>query len=184
MTFKEKIKQTLIDYSNKGLTDKAAGHSYEYAYPELLEKYETTENFTLLEVGTWKGHSLAIWSELFPNGTIYGSDNDYTPLEVEIKQFNNVILTPEGSQDEPETFKDLPKFDVIIDDASHQKDLTMSTFKILKSFLKKGGTYIIEDVNDWSEGGSYSEEFLKDFKRIDLREIKNRADDVVLVYTK
>jgi hypothetical protein len=184
MTFNQKIKQILIEYSQKGLTDKANGHSYEYAYPNLLEKYESTKNFTLLEVGTWRGHSLSIWSELFPNGTIYGSDNDYTPLEIDIKQYHNLILTEPGSQDNPDTFKGLPKFDVIIDDASHQKDLTMSTFKILKSFLKKGGTYIIEDVNDWSEGGSYSDDFLSNFERIDLRRVKNRMDDVMLVHKK
>jgi len=184
MTFSETIKNKLIEYSEKGLTDKAAGHSYDLVYPELLAKYENTKNFTMLEVGTWRGHSMVIWSELFPKGKIYGSDIDYSPLEIDPEEYDNMIIIPEGSQDDPNTFKDLPKFDFIIDDASHQKDLTVKTFEILKSYLKDGGTYLIEDVNDWSEGGSYPEEFLSNFERIDLRFNKNRGDDVVLVYKK
>lgn len=182
MTFSKTIKDKLIEFSDKGLTDKASGHSYDLVYPDLLSKYESTENFTLLEVGIWRGHSMVIWSELFPNGKIYGSDIDYSPLEIDPLEHKNMIIIPEGSQDDPNTFRDLPKFDFIIDDASHQKDLTMKTFEILKSYLKEGGTYLIEDVNDWSEGGCYSKEFLSNFKRIDLRGNKGRLDDVVLVH--
>jgi len=182
MKFSEKIKSKLIEYSQNKLTDKADGHSYDLVYPQLLERYENVENFTLLEVGTWRGHSMVIWSELFPNGTIYGSDIDYSPLEIDPKKYDNMIILPEGSQDDPNTFKDLPKFDFIIDDASHQKDLTVKTFEILHSYLKEGGTYLIEDVNDWSEGGSYPKDFLSNFERIDLRGNKGRADDVVLVH--
>ena len=60
----------------------------------------------------------------------------------------------------------------------------MKTFEILKSYLKDGGTYLIEDVNDWSEPGSYPEEFLSNFVRLDLRANKGRQDDVVLVHVK
>ena len=184
MTFYETIKNKLIEFSESGLTDKASGHSYELVYPKLLAKYENTKNFTMLEVGTWRGHSMIIWSELFPDGKIYGSDIDYSPLEINPDDYKNIIIIPPGGQDNPETFKNLPKFDFIIDDASHQKELTVKTFEILKSKLKFGGTYVIEDVNDWSEGGSYPEEFLSNFERIDLRSNKNRDDDVVLVYRK
>lgn len=182
MNFSEIIKNKLIDYSARGLTDKASGHSYDLVYPELLSKYEKVKDFTMLEVGTWRGHSMVIWSELFPDGKIYGSDIDYSPLEIDPSKYENMIIIPEGSQDNPSTFKNLPKFDFIIDDASHQKDLTVKTFEILKSYLKPGGTYLIEDVNDWSEGGSYPSDFLSYFERIDLRTNKGRGDDVVLVY--
>lgn len=184
MNFKQTIKNKLIEFSQKGLTDKALDHSYDLVYPDLLSKYENVENFTMLEIGTWRGYSMVIWSKLFPNGKIYGSDIDYSPMEIDILKFSNIILIPEGSQDNPNTFKDLPKFDFIIDDASHQKDLTIKTFEILKHYLKNGGTYVIEDVNDCSEPGSYPEKFLSNFKRIDLRSNKGRADDIVLVYTK
>lgn len=184
MSFTESIRNKLIEFSQEGLTDKAAGHSYDLVYPELLSKYENVEDFTMLEVGTWRGHSMAIWSELFPDGKIYGSDIDYSPLEIDPEEYGNMIIIPEGSQDDPNTFKGLPKFDFIVDDASHQKDLTMKTFQILKFYLKEGGTYVIEDVNDWSELGSYPEKFLSNFTRIDLREVKGRLYDVVLVYVK
>jgi len=184
MTFIKEIENKLVDFSKRGLTDKASGHSYNLIYPKLLSKYENVENFTLLEVGTWRGHSMVIWSELFPNGKIYGIDIDYSPLEINPDDHSNMIILPEGSQDDPNAFKELPQFDFIIDDASHQKDLTVKTFDILKSYLKDGGTYVIEDVNDWSEGGSYPEDFLSNFERIDLRYNKGRADDVVLIHTK
>lgn len=184
MTFTETVRNKLVEFSRNGLTDKAAGHSYDLVYPDLLARYENVENFTMLEVGTWRGHSMVIWSQLFPSGKIYGSDIDYSPLEINSDNYENMILIPEGSQDDPNTFKDLPKFDFIIDDASHQKHLTMKTFEILKSYLKDGGTYLIEDVNDWSEPGSYPEEFLSNFVRLDLRANKGRQDDVVLVHVK
>jgi cephalosporin hydroxylase len=182
MDFKDKIKHKLLEFSQKGLTDKASGHSYDLIYPDLLFQYENIENFTLLEVGTWRGHSMVIWSELFPSGTIYGSDIDYSPLEIDPNDYKNMIFISEGSQDNPKTFSKLPKFNFIIDDASHQKDLTIKTFNILKSYLKEGGIYVIEDVNDWSEGGSYPKEFLDNFERVDLRKNKGRADDVLLIY--
>ena len=184
MTFTKEIENKIVDFSERGLTDKASRHSYNLIYPKLLSKYENVENFTLLEVGTWRGHSMVIWSELFPNGKIYGIDIDYSPLEIDPDDYNNMIILPEGSQDDPNAFEGLPQFDFIIDDASHQKDLTVKTFDILKSYLKDGGTYVIEDVNDWSEGGSYPKDFLSNFERIDLRYNKGRADDVVLIHTK
>lgn len=184
MKFLEKIKIKLIEYSQNKLTDKADGHSYEFVYPELLSKYENVNDFKLLEVGTWRGHSLSLWSELFPTGIIYGSDIDYSPLEIDVEEYDNIVLLPVGSQDQKETYKDLPQVDFIIDDASHEKDLTVKTFYTLKEYLKEGGTYVIEDVNDWSNGHEYPEEFLSFFERIDLRDKKNKADDVVLVYKK
>jgi SAM-dependent methyltransferase len=183
-TFKNKIEERLISYGKESLTDKSDGHSYEFVYPELLSVYENVKDFKLLEVGTWRGHSLSLWSELFPNGIIYGSDIDYSPLEIDVEKYDNIVLLPTGSQDQKETYKDLPQVDFIIDDASHQKDLTIETFYILKDYLKPGGTYVIEDVNDWSNGGEYPEKFLSFFERIDLRDKKNRSDDVVLIYKK
>lgn len=96
MTFRKEIEKKLVDFSERGLTDKASarGHSYNLIYPKLLFKYENVENFTLLEVGTWRGHSLVIWSKLFPNGKIYGIDIDYSPLEIDPDNYDNIIILP------------------------------------------------------------------------------------------
>jgi SAM-dependent methyltransferase len=182
MNFKDKIRETLLDYSNRNLTDKAGGHAYEFLYPDILEKYEHIENLKLLEVGVWKGHSLRIWSDIFPNGEIYGSDIDYSIMEFDHTEYKNIRLGKEGSQDDPETFKDLPMFDIIIDDASHFIDLTQKTFHILKNYLKPGGIYVIEDINAWAHNTPYPQEFMDNFEIVDIRHIKNRADDIIFIY--
>ena len=55
-------------------------------------------------------------------------------------------------------------------------------------FIKKGGMYIIEDVNEnainrvVNEILPYASEFM--YKVYDLRHIKNRFDDIIIIYTK
>ncbi len=74
------------------------------------------------------------------------------------------------------------KFDIIIDDGSHILQDQIKTFHLLKKLMKKNGIYVIEDVNNID---TVKDEFLKlhtNCKIIDLRHIKNRYDDVLVVY--
>ena len=111
---------------------------------------------------------------------IYGFDKEYSNLQLTEEEKKRFIFLPEGSQDDPSLFENCPQFDLIIDDASHVPSLTLKTWNILKSKLKPGGYYIIEDVDD-NPGWKVSE-FLDVFEVIDLRANKNKYDDIIYLY--
>ena len=46
------------------------------------------------------------------------------------------------------------QIDLVVDDASHQYDLTKKTFSVLFSRLKSGGVYVIEDYG-WAHDSRY-----------------------------
>jgi hypothetical protein len=127
-------------------------------YEELLGPLRR-EAFTLLEMGVWKGDSLAMWRDAFPHASIVGIDLD--PPELDLGPRVHVIT---GNQSDVELLglvraEHAPGgFDVIIDDASHIGSLSAKSLKALyPQHLKPGGLYIIEDwgtgyLTDWPDG--------------------------------
>jgi hypothetical protein len=95
------------------------------------------------EVGVLGGGSLATWRDLFPKGTIAGVDtnpNAHWPA--------GTIKIVAG-QDDPALPSMLAPhaeaWDLIVDDASHDGDLTAATFRLLWPLVSPGGFYVIED---------------------------------------
>ena len=75
------------------------------------------------------------------------------------------------------------KLDVVIDDGSHRFSDQVGTFTLLKNCMNKGGIYIIEDVANLGPDSIPAFESLHDnIEIIDLRNVKNRYDDVLIVY--
>jgi hypothetical protein len=95
------------------------------------------------ELGVFTGGSLATWKDLFPEGTIAGVDT------------NPQAFWPEGTikiiagQDDPSLPALLAPhaeaWDLIVDDASHDGDLTARAFGLLWPLVSPGGFYVIED---------------------------------------
>lgn len=87
-----------------------------------------------------------MWEEYFPQAYIYGMDNDASVL-FETER----IYTFCADQSRPDTYTlraDIhERFDLIVDDGSHNADHQLITFQALKPHLRPGGLYIIEDVN-------------------------------------
>jgi SAM-dependent methyltransferase len=183
-SFKQKAKEIIQHYSSTpwtGCSDKGSDHSYELFYPEVFEKVKDNKDLCILEVGVSSGYSLRMWRDIFSDTTeIYGFDKEYSNLQLTEEEKKRFIFLPAGSQDDPSLFENCPQFDLIIDDASHNPDLTLKTWNILKSKLKSGGYYIIEDVDDNS--GWKNPEFLDVFEVIDLRANKNKYDDIIYLY--
>ena len=182
---KEQIKNLIVEYSSPDRypnTDKGSYHAYEEFYSEILLPF-LNKKINLLEVGVAGGVSLKLWKEILPEANLYGADANYGYLQYPIEEFKEMTLLPQGDQTDPNIFKDIPLMDIIIDDASHIAHNSIKTFDILKDKLNTGGIYIIEDV--WEEQlKQYPEEFLKQFKIVDLRKYKNRGDDMLLVFEK
>ncbi len=70
---KEFPESELCKIGNRTQTDKP-GNGYTRIYYELL-KSRKFDKIHFFEIGVYKGASLKMWEEFFPNGIIYGIDN-------------------------------------------------------------------------------------------------------------
>jgi hypothetical protein len=147
------LQEIYLDYSfEEGHGDKGTAHTYIEVYDKLLTPYRNNVNF--LEVGVSHGESIQMWSEFFNDSTIFGIDI---------------------------TSKDI-MFDVLIDDGSHLLYHQINTFNIFKSRMKEGGIFIIEDVVNIEGVAPILSGLHDNCEIIDNRHIKNRHDDVLVIY--
>lgn len=92
----------------------------------------------LLELGVLHGGSLELWKSWFPKGEIIGYDFE-PPKGLPFKIY-------EGLQQDTARLSEIGlDFDIIIDDASHNGELTRTSFWTLYPLLNPGGVYVIED---------------------------------------
>jgi predicted O-methyltransferase YrrM len=181
MQSREQFKEHIINATKLELTDKARYHAYEEYYPQLFQKIALKTPGNILEIGTGLGGGLLILVSCFPQHRIFGLDNDYSKLSPKISSLN-VTLLPEMDQSNRKLKSVLPEdIELVIEDCSHHFKKSIKTFEIVEPFMKRGGTYVIEDVYP-----EYVSKYKKDgrFEIVDLRHFKNREDDVLAVYTK
>lgn len=124
--------------------------AYLPVYEEVLGSLRR-QPFALLELGIWRGASLALWRDAFPCATIVGVD--LVAPDIQLGPRVHIVA---GDQSDQEVFNraraaHAPEgFDVIIDDASHVGRLSARSIQALyASHLKPGGLYVIED---WGTG--------------------------------
>lgn len=125
-------------------TDKATYHNFTEFYDGYFS-HMRNESLNILEIGIFKGESLKMWKEYFPQSQIYGLDiNNLKHLEedrifieqadqTDINRMNNVF---------PKV-----KFDIIIDDGGHSMYQQQLTLISMLHRLKRGGYFIVEDLH-------------------------------------
>ena len=140
-------------------TDKAY---YLPVYEEHLAPF-AGRGIKLLELGIAKGGSLLLWRDYFPNGTIVGLDRE----RVQLEDPTGRIHVYQGAQEDTELLDRIAReiapegFDIIIDDCSHQGELTRISFwHLFEHHLKPGGLFAIEDWgtgywDGWTDGARY-----------------------------
>lgn len=176
------LKEIYKNYTTPdGNGDKGTAHTYIDEYENLLTPYR--ENGNVLEIGISWGLSLRMWREYFVNGRVVGSDITIFP-EVEDLLTNENYKIIHCDATDPKILNELVglNFDVIIDDGSHIFDDQVNSFNILKSIVKPGGIYIIEDIVDIDNNGDIFKSLHSNCEIIDNRHIKNRNDDVLVIY--
>jgi hypothetical protein len=190
----------LIDLVDNSLTDKNTSHSYINTYERLFSSKKLLTN-NILEIGIGEpkqnkenGGSIKLWHDYFPNSTIYGLDI------IPISNVNDVIknndriklITSVNAQDttfiENTFVKNDIKFDILIDDGPHTLDSMVFFVKHYLPLLNDTGVLVIEDIPDikWIDIliQNVPEENRKFIRIADLRSVKNRWDDVMLIINK
>jgi len=159
-----KFKEAYVEHSSKH-------RDYFEIYDELFQNINRYEAYKILEIGIAEGHGLRALKKYFPNSQIVGLDITKSCSKNEEENINVVI----GSQIDDKILENLSekKFDIIIDDGSHDNFHVPYTFnKLFKSLNnEKVGLYIVEDIHTsyWSRyngGLKLSNSMIEKFKNI------------------
>jgi hypothetical protein len=125
--------------------DKGKRHGYEKVYEPALSQIRDTP-ITLLEIGVFKGASLAAWAEYLPYATLIGLDTFQRVQPGKIPEHPRVTLVQaDSTEGVPDVLKGF-RFDIIIDDGCHEPSAQLKTWGHFSPLLKGGGRYFIEDV--------------------------------------
>jgi hypothetical protein len=161
-------------------TDKGTTHSYIDTYSTLFEPYRN-EPINFLEIGADFGYSLALWRAYFEKANIYGIDNrDVLQYDEDVK----VTFYDANDASIINKFYSDIEFDIVVDDASHEVNYQAMRFPIYFPKIKKGGIYVIEDVQALDTEGQLLKNLDPSAEIIDLRKVKDRYDDVLVIYRK
>jgi cephalosporin hydroxylase len=154
-------------------SDKGSTHSYFDAYDELLAPLHGRAS-RILEIGYQEGHSLRLWKTFLPLSDIVGLDLSPCGEIIGVETLVGDATSPDVRGQFTE------QFDVIIDDASHDSEEQVQTFRLYRTLLNSGGIYVIEDVQSDDAIKKLCE--VEQFREIDLRSRKGRYDDRLLIY--
>jgi hypothetical protein len=119
-------------------------------YEEILTPIRL-KPIKLLEIGVYRGASLRMWRDFFPNATsVVGLDID--PATAQYTDESRGIHCRIGSQFERSFLRsvvqEFGRFDVIIDDGSHRSSHMIASFNdLFLDGLSSPGLYIAEDVH-------------------------------------
>lgn len=133
-------------------TDKDYPHGYLPDYERIAAELGPCAH--VCEVGVWRGGSLEMWQELFPQGVVVGVDIDpgmrWPPGAGKVVMAQDDPALPAAVQVAASGLRgysliDPFFFDLIVDDASHIGPLTQATFELLWPMVGAGGYYVVED---------------------------------------
>jgi len=176
---------TLLDIypkyaSTHGGGDKGTDHTYMEIYQrEMNKRYGAS----LLEIGVWEGHSIAMWEEYFVDGFVLGLDTDLSRLKFDC----NVKKCNATNQEELHSVIGNMAFTYIIDDGSHNPDDQIRSLELLWDSVLPGGKYFIEDIRGDQELNQVMHHVKQNNLRYSLhdnRKLQNRYDDILLVLYK
>lgn len=162
-----------------GGNDKNSTHSYLETYDKLFAPFQKDCSF--LEIGLAMGDSIKLFDEYFENSKITGVDISVVFEVPEYKNDVRIIQSDATKSSFLDKIKD-EMFDIVIDDGSHMEQDQVDTFNMLKSSMNKGGIYIIEDILALDSNRKRFESLHSNCEIIDLRGVKGRFDDVLIIY--
>ena len=123
--------------------------SYLKLYDQIFQQHYDCQ-INLLEIGVQNGGSLEIYTSLFANKSqLIGCDIDKKcqELDYDNKNINIVIGDATNSQTKSKILNFCKRFDIVIDDGSHQQDDIIKAFLMYFPLLSDNGVYIVEDLH-------------------------------------
>ncbi|MCX5925592.1 MAG: class I SAM-dependent methyltransferase [Candidatus Dependentiae bacterium] len=136
-------------------TDKSSAfHAYTAIYDKFFSGIRH-KPIKFLEIGIYKGASIALWDRYFDNAQTRLHFIDIDPQAVALcknRSFSSRIDGYIVNQEDKESLRQFvatagQEYDIIIDDGGHTMDQQKNSFEVLFPTLKKGGVYIIEDLH-------------------------------------
>lgn len=134
----------LLDCFNRHGSDKGWNHGYHDVYSRLLEPLRD-QPIRLLEIGVFRGGSIAAWLDYLPNATIIGVDTFQRVRPEEIAGLKHPRVQW-FECDSTNGAPDIEPVDFIIDDGDHIQASQLATFRNFFPLLNPCGVYCIEDV--------------------------------------
>jgi methylase of polypeptide subunit release factors len=191
---------SLAEIVDNTRTDKNTVHTYLDLYETLLvSKKEKARH--VLEVGIGdggqgisNGGSIKLWHDYFLNATVHALDICSMDFIWDgIKNNDRILLYSQTDAYNEDTFKTKflhknIKCDMMLDDGPHSLYSMQQFIRLYSQILSDDGILIIEDIQDinWIETLKETvPDNLKQFIEVyDLRNMKNRYDDIVFVINK
>lgn len=133
-------------------TDKSSRiHDYLNFYESRFAGFREQE-FTLIEIGVFRGASVRMWADYFPNARIVGVDYEPSARTYADSRISIVI----GNAGDPGFLESLTETfgrpRLVIDDASHRWDHQITGLQTLFPLVQPGGHYVVEDIDTSFEG--------------------------------
>lgn len=189
--------KTLADIYQKyclpenGISDKGTTHSYIEEYERLFAPFRQRQPITMLEIGLCRGGSLRMWHEYFDRSAVHGIDISDAPdglpdlRRLIGEDLPRMTVSIFDACEPIQVLKHIgnAKFDIIIEDASHDIDDSMAIYANFVHRLNPNGLYVIEDVVTIESTRGIVSDVVRpprQFQVLDLRHKKNRWDDVLI----
>lgn len=168
------------------ITDKNSLHSYcDHFYEQEMVRYRNRE-IQLVEIGIDQGGSLMMWAEAMPKANILGVDLQLRgDCKRNCARYGGRIRFSLGNAYMLESLVHFPQADIVIDDGPHTLDSQLFAVHHFLPKVKPGGILVIEDITSLDNANTLLSSVPLHLRHhaeiIDLRHVKNRQDDIMLV---
>jgi hypothetical protein len=125
-------------------------------YAETIALYDAQgQPCRLLELGIFRGESLAVWTEFLNPNSVTGVDGNVAPFAASLTKLlsrgafrEGVPMVLQGLAADPAIAAKVANssLDLIVDDAGHFRDQQLQVFKVWSCKVASRGSYVIEDV--------------------------------------
>jgi hypothetical protein len=184
-----KVLERYSSVGNAGGTDKITVHSYGNVYNSIFHglKNSGIHQPTVLENGIYSGAFLQAVADYLPYAMVYGVDITLKKIRYGWDHPRIRMYQMDGTKRETAEAIGV-YYNIIIEDGSHLPAHQIASLDAFAPYLKKGGVYVIEDIDGQYEAYLREELYKVAVKHQlvmvweDLRWVKNRFDDILAIF--
>ena len=140
------MRPSFFELAQKHGTDKASLHGYDRWYSRYFEPLRDRP-LRLLEIGIYKGASLRLWEEYFPNAEIFGIEYDQELVEAYEGRAKVFLGKQEDVTFLEQVYAQTGPLDVVIDDGGHMWGPQQISYSYFWPRVNYGGFYVLEDLH-------------------------------------